>query len=77
MSRLPRSKRAQVASLLVEGWSIRSAAPVCDVAFQTVADLLDMAGKACRLYHDRHVRGIEAAVTSSAMRYGRSSMPNK
>ena len=37
---------------------MRSTARVCDVAFNTVADLLDMAGKACWLYHDEHVRGI-------------------
>lgn len=59
MNSLPRSKRAQVLSMLVEGLSMRSTARVCDVAFQTVADLLDMAGKACRLYHDQHVRRIE------------------
>ena len=38
---------------------MRSTARVCDVAFNTVADLLDMAGKACQLYHNEHVRGIE------------------
>ena len=38
---------------------MRSTARVCDVAFNTVADLLDMAGRACQLYHDDHVRGIE------------------
>ncbi|MCY4557648.1 MAG: IS1 family transposase [Chloroflexi bacterium] len=59
MNRLPRAKRVQVLSMLVEGSSMRSTARVCDVAFNTVADLLDMAGKACQLYHDQHVRGIE------------------
>ena len=59
MNRLPRAKRVQVLSMLVEGMSMRSTARVCDVAFNTVADLLDMAGKACWLYHDEHVRGIE------------------
>ena len=38
---------------------MRSTARVCDVAFNTVADLLDLAGKACQLYHDDHVRGIK------------------
>ena len=38
---------------------MRSTSRVCDVSFNTVATLLDMAGKACRLYHDQHVRGIE------------------
>ena len=58
MNRLPRAKRVKVLSMLVEGMSMRSTARVCDVAFNTVADLLDMAGKACQLYHDDHVRGI-------------------
>ena len=40
---------------------MRSTARVCDVAFQTVADLLDMAGKACQLYHDEHVRDIKGS----------------
>ena len=59
MNRLPKAKRVQMLSMLVEGMSMRSTARVCDVAFNTVADLLDMAGKACWLYHDEHVRGIE------------------
>ena len=59
MNKLPRTKRAQVLSMLVEGSSMRSTARVCDVAFNTVADLLDMAGKACQLYHDDYVRGIK------------------
>lgn len=37
---------------------MRSTSRVCDVAFNTVADLLDIAGKACQLYHDSYVRGI-------------------
>lgn len=59
MNRLPRDKRVQVLSTLVEGVSMRSTARLCDVAFNTVADLLDMAGKACQLYHDEHVRDIK------------------
>lgn len=59
MNRLPKAKRAQVLSMLVEGMSMRSTSRSSDVAFQTVADLLDMAGKACQLYHDQHVRGIK------------------
>ena len=38
---------------------MRDTAEVCGVAFNTVANLLDMAGKVCWLYHDEHVRGIE------------------
>ena len=59
MNRLPREKRMQVLSMLVRGMSMRDTAEVCGVAFNTVANLLDMAGKACLLYHDEHVRGIE------------------
>ena len=43
--------------MLVEGMSMRSTSRVCNVAFNTMADLLDMAGKACHLYHDEQVRG--------------------
>ena len=59
MNRLPREKRVQVLLMLVRGMSMRDTAAVCDVAFNTVANLLDMAGKACWLYHDENVRGIE------------------
>ena len=58
MNKLSRAKRAQILSMLIEGSSMRSTSRVCDVAIQTVADLLDMAGKACKLYHDEHVRNI-------------------
>lgn len=58
MNRLSRAKRVQVLSMLVEGMSMRSTSRVCDVAFNTIADLLDIAGKASQLYHDDHVRDI-------------------
>ena len=35
---------------------MRSTSRVCDVSFNTVAILLDMAGKACRLYHNAYVQ---------------------
>ena len=38
---------------------MRSTARACDVAFNTVARYLDLAGAACKLYHDEHVRGIK------------------
>ena len=38
---------------------MRSTARVCDITFNTVADLLDISGRACQLYHDAHVRGIK------------------
>lgn len=58
MNRLPKNKRAQILATLVEGMSMRSTARICDVAFNTVADLLDRAGRACQLYHDDYVQGI-------------------
>ena len=58
MNRLSRTKRAQVLSMLVEGSSMRSTARVCDVSVNAVARLLDLAGKACQLYHDTHVQGL-------------------
>ena len=38
---------------------MRSSARVCDVSINAVARLLDLAGKACQLYHDAHVQGIK------------------
>ena len=37
---------------------MRSTSRVCDVSFNTVAILLDMAGKACRLYYNAYVQDI-------------------
>ena len=59
MYRLPKHKRVQMLSMLVEGSSMRSTARVCDVSVNAVCRLLDVAGKACQLYHDQHVRGIK------------------
>ena len=38
---------------------MRSTARVCDVSINTVARYLDLAGAACHLYHDTHVREIK------------------
>ena len=59
MNKLPLEKRIQILFMLVEGSSMRSTARVCDVSINTVARYLDLAGKACWLYHDEHVRGIK------------------
>lgn len=59
MRRLPREKRAQVLAMLVEGMSMRAAARVCDVSFNSVARLLDLAGIACKQHHNEQVRGIK------------------
>lgn len=39
---------------------MRSISRVCDVSINTVAKLLEDAGKACMAFHDEHVRGVEA-----------------
>ena len=59
MNKLPIEKRIQILSMLVEGSPMRSTSRVCDVSINTVARYLDLAGKACWLYHDEHVRGIK------------------
>ncbi|MCY4555714.1 MAG: IS1 family transposase [Chloroflexi bacterium] len=59
MNKLSLEKRIQILSMLVEGSSMRSTSRVCDVSINTVARYLDLAGKACWLYHDVHVRGIK------------------
>lgn len=38
---------------------MRSTARICGVAFNTVASLMDKAGKACQLHHDQNVRDIK------------------
>lgn len=59
MSRLSEEKRTQILTLLVEGMSMRSTARACDVSFNTVARYLNLAGAACKLYHDENVVGIK------------------
>ena len=59
MRRLPREKRAQILAMLVESMSMRATARVADVSFTAVAQLLDLAGIACKRHHDQHVRGIK------------------
>ena len=59
MNKLPIEKSIQILSMLVEGSSMRSTSRVCDVSINTVGRYLDLAGIACCLYHDVHVRGIK------------------
>ena len=59
MRRLSREKRKQILAMLVEGNSMSSTARVCDVSINTVGRLLDLASKACKRYHDRHVQGVK------------------
>ena len=58
MNKLPQHKRELIIRCLVEGMSIRATARVADVSKNTIAKLLNDAGKACAAYHDDHVRGI-------------------
>jgi IS1 family transposase len=53
MNRLTLEKRAQIINALVEGNSLRSAARLCDVAFNTVLKLLPEIGQACEDYQRR------------------------
>ncbi len=58
MNRLPRDVRVQVLKLLTEGMSMRAAARVAEVSYNTVAKLMVDAGRACKAYHDEAVRGL-------------------
>jgi len=53
MNKLNNSKRAQIVSALVEGNSLRAAARMCDVAFNTVLKLLPEIGQACEDFQRR------------------------
>jgi transposase-like protein len=44
--------------MLCEGSSMRSVSRVVDVSINTVAKLLEDAGKACDEHHDEAVRGV-------------------
>jgi IS1 family transposase len=60
MNKLPTSKRVQILSMLCEGSSMRSISRVCDVSINTVAKLLEDAGKVCMAFHDAKVVGVKA-----------------
>lgn len=60
MNKLPIAKRVQILSLLCEGSSMRSISRVCDVSINTVAKLLEDAGKVCMAFHDEKVVGVKA-----------------
>lgn len=58
MNRLSIEKRIQIASLLVEGNSLRATSRIVDCSLNTVTKLLVDLGTACQQYHDEHVRNI-------------------
>ena len=60
MNKLPPAKRVQILSMLCEGSSMNSIARVADVSPNTVAKLLEEAGKACEAFHDRTVRNVQS-----------------
>jgi len=60
MRKLDTKTRALIIRLLVEGNSIRATSRIADVSKNTVTKLLEDAGKACAVYHDANVRGVEA-----------------
>lgn len=60
MNKLPINKRVQILSMLCEGSSMRSISRVCDVSINTVAKLLEDAGKVCMAFHDEKVIGVRS-----------------
>ena len=60
MNKLPLAKRVQILSMLCEGSSMRWISRVVDVSINTVDKLLQDAGEAALLYHDKAVRGVKA-----------------
>lgn len=60
MNKLPLAKRVQILSMLCEGSSMRSISRVADVSINTVSKILVDAGRACAVFHDENVRGVEA-----------------
>lgn len=60
MSKLPKEKRVQILSMLVEGSSMRSVSRIVGVSINTVSKLLVEAGEACAEFHDVNVRGLKS-----------------
>lgn len=60
MNKLPTKTRVQILSMLCEGSSMRSISRVCDVSINTVAKILEDAGKVCMAFHDAKVHGVKA-----------------
>ncbi|MEQ1611640.1 MAG: IS1 family transposase [Hyphomicrobiaceae bacterium] len=60
LNKLPIAKRVQILSMLVEGSSMSSISRVCDVSINTVAKILEDAGKVCMAFHDETVRNVRS-----------------
>jgi IS1 family transposase len=60
MNRLPFEKRRQIIHQMVEGGSVRGIARLVDVSPVTVLRYLELAGRACAVYHAENVRNVAA-----------------
>lgn len=60
MNKMPPEKRAHTLHLLCEGLSIRAITRLTGASKNTVAKLLDDAGKVCMEHHDKAVRNVNA-----------------
>lgn len=60
MNKMPSEKRAQILHLLCEGMSIRAITRTTGASKNTVAKLLDDAGRISATYHDENVRRVAA-----------------
>ena len=60
MNKLPKEKRINILSQLVEGASMRSVERTAGVSINTIVKLLVDAGNACADYHDEVVRNVKA-----------------
>jgi len=58
MNQLSTAERVQIIAALVEGNSINSTCRMTGRSKHTVLNLLADMGKACKEYHDQHVRGL-------------------
>jgi IS1 family transposase len=58
MNKLPRQKRVEIISQLVEGISLRAVTRTTGVSINTVTKLLVDAGRACEDYQDQHLRRL-------------------
>ncbi len=59
MNVLPFEKRVQIASLLVEGNSLRAITRITGISINTVTKLLVDLGAACLKFHDENVKGLQ------------------
>jgi len=60
MNKLPLSKRTQIVAALVEGNSIRSTCRMTGAAKGTVLKLLVDLGRACEMYQQEHITGLNS-----------------